>query len=53
MCVDLGPKAPDRAVCGVLLIGSHELTRCLGIQCGLEVGTGARHGIAPVIVNDA
>ena len=42
--------SPDRAVCGVLLIGSHELTRCLGIRDGLGVGMGARHGIAPAVV---
>ena len=51
--VDSGPKAPDRAVCGVLLIGSHELTRCLGIRDGLGIGMGVRHGVAPVTVNDA
>ena len=27
-----GSLSPDRAVCGVLSIGSHELTRCLGIR---------------------
>ena len=37
-------------VCGVLLIGSHESTRCLGIRCCLVVGMGARHGIASATV---
>ena len=45
-----GSLSPDRAVCGVLLIGSHELTRCWGIRCCLGVGMGACHGIAPATV---
>ena len=47
---DFGPKAPNRAVCGVLLIGSHDSTRYWGIRCCLVVVMGACHGIAVVTV---